>query len=85
MNDHFSLDRIRNKTLLVRQMMQLFFIRRHRQFVPAVADFWVERDQTDPWHAVFVLGHHADGFILVVVNLESMLGRQVKKREHVAT
>jgi len=68
----------------MRQMMQWFFISWRRRFVSAINNFWIERDQADPRHAFFVLGHHADGFIFVAVNLETLFGRQKKKREHVA-
>jgi hypothetical protein len=65
--------------------MQMFFIHRHRQFISAENNFGVECHQTHPRHALFVFGHHTNGFIFIAVNLESLLGCQIKKREHVAT
>ena len=67
------------------QMMQMFFIRRRRQFISVENDFWIERHQTQPRHSLFIFGHHTNGFIFVAVNLESLFGRQIKKREHMAT
>ena len=67
------------------EVVQVFLVGRRGKFFAAVNNSRTEHDPAHPRHTLLILGHGADRSVFVAVNLESLAGSQVKKREHVAT
>ena len=79
----FSFYGVGDEALLVCEVMQLIFVGRRRKFLAAINNLGIERDGTDPRRALFILGHHPDGFVFVTVHLKTLPRSDEKKREHV--
>jgi len=84
MNDHFRFNRVGNKALLMRQVMQLLLGSGRGLSGATVDNFWIERDPADPRYSLFVFGHHSNRFVVIVFNLESLFAGQIKECEHMA-
>src|SRR5205809_6789905 len=66
-------------------MMQTLLLFGRGSLIGPVANLWMKRDRTYPGHTFLVLRHHAHRLVVVAVHLETLFGRQVKKRQHMAT
>lgn len=45
----------------------------------------MQRDVADPGDAIFILGHDADGIVLILIGDEACIHGHMQKPEHVAT
>ena len=84
-NSYVGFDGIGDVALFVRRLMKLLFIRWRRQLLSTVCDLGVERDEAHPRNTSLVPGHHADRFVLVVIDLKSQFRGHVEIGQHVAT
>lgn len=79
-----GLHRVRDETILMREVVELVHFLGSWLLVAAVDDHGMERDLADPWDAFFIFAHHADGAVFVGVDEEALPAGDVEIGEHVA-
>src|SRR6185312_1053595 len=77
-----GLDRIGDEALLMRQVMQPLLVRRSRELFSAVSNSRVKNDRAYPGDTALVFGHHAHRFVMVAVDLETLLIGEIQIRQH---
>jgi len=68
----FGFNRIGDEALLMCHLMQVLLICGRGELVAAVGNLRMKRDSAHPGKASLVLGHHADGFVIVLVHLKAL-------------